>query len=81
MKTIQSTTLQYAQGNSNKTYEINLIELANLSKQRYLVNFRFGKTDTHLREGTKTTEAVERAEAEKIYLSLLVSKERLSNYQ
>jgi predicted DNA-binding WGR domain protein len=74
MKTIQSTTLQYVQGNSNKTYEINLVELANLSKQRYLVNFRFGKTGTHLREGTKTTEAVEHAEAEKIYLSLLVSK-------
>jgi hypothetical protein len=71
MKTVKETLLHYHKGTSNKVYNVYLIEV---SKGSYLVNFEYGRFGASLREGSKTTTAVELAKAEKIYDSLVVSK-------
>lgn len=74
MKLIKRTTLSFTEGNSDKVYEVDLCEHANNSEQRYLVNFRYGRRGTNLREGSKTPEPVDLAKAEAIFTSLIVSK-------
>ena len=71
MKLIKKTLLHYQKGTSNKVYNIYLIEV---SPQRYLVNFEYGRFGGNLKEGTKTKEAVDLAKAQKLYDSLVVSK-------
>ena len=41
---------------------------------RYLVNFRYGRRGTSLRDGTKTSSPVTRSNAEKLFDSVVVSK-------
>ncbi|TXH68445.1 MAG: hypothetical protein E6Q83_13550 [Thiothrix sp.] len=71
MKLLRRTTLHFQQGNSDKIYEVDIVEL---STDQHLVNFRYGRTGKTLTEGSKTPEAVAYKKAETIANSLLVSK-------
>ncbi|WP_128331903.1 WGR domain-containing protein [Apibacter sp. HY039] len=73
MKLVKISKLYFNEGNSNKVYEIELLEL---TASEYLVNFRYGKRGSRLKEGTKTPEVVSHNEAEKIFLA--VEKEKLN---
>ncbi|HEY9839650.1 MAG TPA: hypothetical protein V6D23_04275, partial [Candidatus Obscuribacterales bacterium] len=71
MKRIRQTSLNFREGNSDKVYEAELIELG---PDQYLVNFRYGKRGASLRDGTKTPQPVPFEPAAKIFKSLLVEK-------
>jgi|GEM_PF-512938 len=73
MKLIQQCKLFYREGNSDKVYEIDLCELPG---QEYLVNFRYGRRGSTLKEGTKTPSAVSFRQAENIFSSLENEKRR-----
>lgn len=55
MRLVRTVKLFFREGNSDKTYEIDLCETG---PDQYLVNFRYGKRGSTLREGTKTVTAV-----------------------
>ena len=69
MKLIRRSTLRFQEGNSDKLYEVDIVELASNS---CLVNFRYGRFAKPLTEGSKTPEAVSQAQAEKVANSLLI---------
>ncbi|MEW6732975.1 MAG: WGR domain-containing protein [Acidobacteriota bacterium] len=71
MKLIKQTVLNYRQGSSEKIYEINLCEVG---QNRYVVNFRYGRRGSNLKEGTKTVGAVPLTEAQKVFEELVNSK-------
>ena len=71
MKLIQQTCLYFQQGNSDKVYEVDLCEVGT---NQYVVNFRFGRRGSALKEGAKTTAPVTRAEADKIFNALVAEK-------
>ena len=71
MKTVKKTLLHYQKGASNKVYNVYLVEV---SRGSYLVNFEYGRFGATLREGSKTSTAVNLESAQKIYDSLVVSK-------
>ncbi len=71
MKLIQQKTLYFQEGTSDKIYEVDLCEV---SKDQYLVNFRYGRRGTPLKEGTKTALPVELEAAKIIYDKLVASK-------
>ncbi|KAF3885564.1 MULTISPECIES: HEAT repeat domain-containing protein [Nostocales] len=71
MKLIKRTTLQYQEGTSDKVYEVDLCQI---NEGRYVVNFRYGRRGTNLKEGTKTTQPVSIAEAEKAFNKLVEEK-------
>ncbi|HXG67068.1 MAG TPA: HEAT repeat domain-containing protein, partial [Blastocatellia bacterium] len=73
MKLIQQSILVFQEGRSDKVYEVDLCEVG---AGRYVVNFRYGRRGANLKEGTKTTTALPRADAEKIYNDLVDSKLR-----
>lgn len=77
MKLIKQTKLFYIEGKSDKIYEIDLCEL---SSQEFLVNFRYGRRGSQLKEGTKTPEAVSLEKAEAVFLSL-ENEKRKKGYQ
>lgn len=70
MKLIRQTALRFTEGNSDKVYEVDIVETSG----EYLVNFRYGKYTSNLREGCKTKSPVELSQATKIADSILVSK-------
>ncbi|MEZ5427818.1 MAG: WGR domain-containing protein [Pyrinomonadaceae bacterium] len=72
MRLICQTKLHYKEGNSDKVYEVDLCEAG----RNYVVNFRYGRAGTDLREGSKTTTPVSLAEAEKIFQNLVDEKKR-----
>ncbi len=72
MKLVCQTKLHFKEANSDKVYEVDLCEAG----EKYLVNFRYGRRGTELKEGTKTTNPVELAEAEKIFQKLVDEKTR-----
>lgn len=72
MKLIKQKQLYFSEGNSDKVYEVDLCE----SQDLFIVNFRYGKRDATLREGTKTVFPVSYEEAEKIFNTLIASKEK-----
>ncbi len=74
MNIIQTSALRFQEGNSDKVYEVELVELSKTDKNGYLVNFRYGRYGDTLREGSKTSIAVPLAKAQSIYNSLVVSK-------
>ena len=74
MKLIRQTRLRFTEGKSDKVYEVDLCETRGFSEERYIVNFRYGRFGSNLREGSKTTEPVTLDKAQKIYDSLVVSK-------
>lgn len=77
MKPIKQCKLFFKEGKSDKVYEIDLCEV---SAGHYLVNFRYGRRGTVLKEGTKTPATVNRDEAEKLFAGLEAEK-RKKGYQ
>jgi predicted DNA-binding WGR domain protein len=71
MTLIQRTTLHYQEGTSNKIYEVDLCQI---DGGYYVVNFRYGRSGTKLKEGTKTTEAVPLTQAQQIFKKLVGEK-------
>ncbi len=67
MQLIKRTTLIYQQGSSDKIYEIDLYQIG----ERYVVNFRYGKRGTTLKEGAKTVQPVTQNEAQKVFDKLV----------
>ncbi len=71
MKLIKRTTLHYQEGTSDKVYEVDLCQI---DEGLYLVNFRYGRSGTNLKEGTKTTQAVTLVEAQQVFNKLVNEK-------
>jgi predicted DNA-binding WGR domain protein len=71
MKLIHRTTLHYREGTSDKVYEVDLCEVG---AGRYVVNFRYGRRGSNLKEGTKTTQPASETEARKVFDKLVASK-------
>ncbi|MEW5856896.1 MAG: HEAT repeat domain-containing protein, partial [Cyanobacteriota bacterium] len=71
MELIKRTTLLYQAGSSDKVYEV---DLCKTGENRYLVNFRYGRRGTTLKEGTKTVQAVPLAEAQRVFDKLVDSQ-------
>lgn len=71
MKLIHHSVLLFQAGSSDKIYEAELLELAD---NQYIVNFRYGRRGSNLKQDSKTKQPVGLTEAEKIFKSLLVSK-------
>lgn len=75
MQVVRSARLWMKEGNSDKVYEVDLVDLERGdSDTRYLVNFRYGRRGKSLRDGTKTPSPVIRATADKLFDSVVVSK-------
>jgi len=71
MKRLRQVALAFQAGTSDKVYEVDLCEVG---INKYVVNFRYGRRGSALRDGTKTPAPVAFAEAEKIYQRLVDSK-------
>ena len=71
MKLIKQSTLHFKDDKSDKVYEVDLCEVQG---GLFVVNFRYGRVGTLLKEGTKTDLPVSLQEAEKIYTQLVASK-------
>jgi predicted DNA-binding WGR domain protein len=71
MQLIQRKTLVYQAGNSDKVYEVDLVEI---SPDRYMVNYRYGRRGGNLREGAETVSPVALAEAQRVFDRLVGSK-------
>ncbi|WP_168210812.1 WGR domain-containing protein [Persicimonas caeni] len=71
MKLIRQTKLHYRSGKSDKVYEVDLCEAGD---GEFVVNFRYGRRGTTLREGTKTPFPESRAKADQIFDDLVASK-------
>ncbi|MCP4220061.1 MAG: WGR domain-containing protein [bacterium] len=71
MKLIEQASLAYRAGKSDKVYEVDLCEVG---AGLYVVNFRYGKRGSTLKDGTKTVLPVNKDKAEKIFNDLVSSK-------
>ncbi|WP_050421675.1 hypothetical protein [Bradyrhizobium tropiciagri] len=75
MQVVRSVRLWMKEGRSDKLYEVDLVDLERADNDaRYLVNFKYGRRGTSLRDGTKTPSPVTHANAEKLFDSVVVSK-------
>ncbi len=71
MNIVRQSRLSFQEGNSDKVYEVDLVEVGS---DRFVVNFRYGRRGSTLREGSKTAVAVGRAEADRVFDKLVGSK-------
>ncbi len=71
MKLIKQTTLHCQEGTSDKVYEVDLCQTG---EDRYVVNFRYGRRGTNLKEGTKTTQPVSLTQAQQAFDKLVGEK-------
>ncbi len=71
MKLVKQIKLSFQEGKSDKVYEVDLCEVA---ADQYVVNFRYGRRGSKLKEGSKTTNPVTRQEADLIFDKLVSSK-------
>lgn len=74
MKRLFYAHLHFQEGKSDKIYEAEILHLPGPEGQRYLVNFRYGRRGSKLKEGSKTPVAVDFAQAAQIFKSVLVAK-------
>jgi predicted DNA-binding WGR domain protein len=77
MKLIEQTCLWNREGSSDKVYEIDLCEVGS---DRYVVNFRYGRRGATLKDGTKTTLPVSKADGQRIFAQL-VNEKKKGGYQ
>ncbi|QDW24165.1 hypothetical protein FFJ24_004735 [Pedobacter sp. KBS0701] len=77
MKLIKQSKLFFKEGKSDKVYEIDFCEL---SANEFLVNFRYGRRGSTLKEGTKTPAALPLANAEVLFAEL-ENEKRKKGYQ
>jgi predicted DNA-binding WGR domain protein len=73
MKLIRQTILVYREGRSDKIYEVDLCEVGPAA---YVVNFRYGRRGSRLKEGVKTVAPVSQSEANEVFQDLVSSKTR-----
>ncbi|HWS85585.1 MAG TPA: HEAT repeat domain-containing protein [Pyrinomonadaceae bacterium] len=71
MKLIRQTVLVYREGSSDKVYEVDLCEVG---AGAFVVNFRYGRRGSRLKEGVKTVSPVPLQAAEKVFQDLVSSK-------
>jgi hypothetical protein len=71
MKLIKQTKLVFVEGRSDKVYEVDLCEVGT---NQFVVNFRYGKRGTALKDGSKTVAPVKRDEADRVFAKLVQSK-------
>jgi len=71
MEINKKTTLHYQEGTSDKIYEV---EICQTNEATYLVNFRYGRRGSKLKEDSKTKQPVSLTEAEKIFNKLVQEK-------
>jgi hypothetical protein len=74
MRILQQTKLQFQQGRSDKVYEVELCELNGTNANRFVVNFRYGRRNSALKEGSKTPTPVDSDQAQAIFDNVVVSK-------
>ena len=74
MKLISHTVLIYREGSSDKVYEVDLCEVG---ANAYVVNFRYGRRGSRLKEGVKTVSPVPRSEANEVFQDLVYSKTKM----
>ncbi len=74
MNLLKKARLAFQDGASDKVYEVDLLDLENGKSESYLVNFRYGRRGSKLREGTKTLRPVDLQRAQKLYDSVVTSK-------
>lgn len=77
MRIIKQTKLFFHEGKSDKVYEIDLCEI---NPDAFIVNFRYGRRGSALKEGSKTPEFVSREKAESIF-DQLEKEKRNKGYQ
>jgi predicted DNA-binding WGR domain protein len=73
LKLLKQKKLFFNEGKSDKVYEVDLCES---SVELFIVNFRYGRRNAKLREGTKTVFPVSYEEAVRIYEKLVLEKEK-----
>jgi bifunctional non-homologous end joining protein LigD len=66
MQTIDSISLYFQEGGSDKEYHIQLVDTGD----GYIVNFQYGRRGSNLTSGTKTTTPVPLDKAQKVFASL-----------
>src|SRR5689334_18148104 len=71
VRVIEQARLGFQEGTSDKVYEVDLVEVAT---GQYVVNFRFGRRGSALRDGTKTATPVALARARTIFQKLVAEK-------
>jgi bifunctional non-homologous end joining protein LigD len=70
MSTIESTTLYFTNGSSDKVYSAEIVE----SDEGHFVNFAYGRRGAAMQTGTKTKNPVDLDKARKIYEKLVAGK-------
>jgi predicted DNA-binding WGR domain protein len=73
VKLIRRVSLGLREGNSDKVY---IVDLCEVSRGKYVVNFQFGRRGTPLKEGTKTDAPVAEPVARSIFAKLVDEKTR-----
>lgn len=71
VRLLKQVRLHFQEGTSDKVYEIDLCEIA---PGRCVVNYRFGRRGSRLREGSHTAAPVSQAEADRAFEALAASK-------
>jgi len=71
VKLLEQVALLFQEGKSDKVYEVDLLEV---SPGQCVVNFRYGRRGTPLKDGSKTPVPVPQAEAKRVFDKLVQSK-------
>jgi len=71
VKLVKQVKLAFHAGRSHKVYEIDLCEVG---RDQFVVNFRYGRFGATLRDGSKTIAPVSRAEADQVFDKLVDDK-------
>ncbi len=71
MRVTEQARLWFREGTSDKVYEIDLVEVAT---NQYVVNFRYGRRGSPLRDGTKTATPLSLAKAKLVFDKLVAEK-------
>lgn len=71
MRLVEQTTLVFTRGRTEKVYEI---DLCALGPDRFVVNYRYGRRGSALKEGTQTVDPVPEARARAAYRALIDQK-------
>jgi predicted DNA-binding WGR domain protein len=73
VKLIRRVSLGVREGNSDKVY---IVDLCEVSRGKFVVNFQFGRRGAPLKEGTKTDAPVAEPTARSIFAKLVEEKTR-----
>src|SRR4051812_25310266 len=77
MRLLNQVRLEFREGTSDKVYEVDLCEVG---PGQFVVNFRYGRRGSALRDGSKTPAPVSQAKAQQLFDSLVAEK-RGKGYQ